>query len=316
MIVFVMLLLSIIFLYIGSQYVVKSAVELSLIHGISKFSIGFFLIAFLTSLPELSVSLLSIAKESVEISIGNIIGSNIANLSLVLGLMILIGGPVLIEEATAKKLIKVLFYTSLIPILIILQGELSIFSGLLLILFFFLGFLRQEKKKFAKKIGATQKQKILTMLVFFGSLVTVLFSADLLVRSAIEISEIFNLSKTFIGATIVAIGTSLPELSIGLFAAIRKELHIAISEIFGSCIINLSLILGSVALFSSVHVGLMFSTLIPFLWITNVAVWYMVETFGKITRHMALMLILIYIAFILQESGIIVFYHSYDFFLE
>jgi cation:H+ antiporter len=263
------LIVGIVLLVKGADYLISGSVALSRKLGLSELFIGLTIVAFGTSAPELAVSIQAALRGS-GIAIGNVIGSNIANVSLILGAVAVIM-PLKISAPTFRYEIPFLILTSLSASMLLMDGGnfLSRFDGIVLLSFFviFLDYLYNMAKKDrkilleledkemieeAEKFSGVDKGLLITLLATFGGLAGVIYGGKLVVDSAVSIAKIFGVSETLIGVTIVAIGTSLPELVAGITAAIKKKTDIAIGNVIGSNIFNVLLILGLSSLFNPI----------------------------------------------------------------
>lgn len=307
MIEVLMLLAGLLVLYKSSRWVVEYSVRISEVLKVGTFTVGFIFVAITTSLPELFVSVFSTLKGEAGLAVGNVIGSNISNLTLVLGLCVFLGGTIYLEKRDVLELVEILFISSLVP-LFFLRGYLGTIHGVVLIALF-LFFL---KKLFGERRipGPPKKGNLWEIFVkFFFSIGILLAASEVVVRNAIDLSYTFNLSPEFIGITAVALGTSLPELSVDLRSVKEKRYNLALGDLFGSCIMNITLVLGLTSLLNQIPLDLRpFYGSIPILLITTMSVWYFLDRNNKITKTEAGALFLIYALFILQELGILVLF--------
>lgn len=307
---------ALIILVISSKYVLQSAVKLSEGLKISEFGIGFALLAICTSLPEVIVSVISSFYGQGALAVGNVFGSNIANITLILGSIVLIGGTIYVKKSFSE-VIQILFITTLIPVLIFQTGILTHIQGILLIALFIYFIYTSSKKKKEKVV--TKKSIIAKMgtrkltphvILFVLSVAILLISAHYLIDSASDMINRFLIPGSVIGATIIALGTSLPELVISLRGLAKKKYDLVIGNLIGSSIINISLVLGIVAVLSGplpLNMSV-FSGIYPFLIISTLVVWYFISTHRSVNKREALALFGIYVLFILQEVGILSFF--------
>ena len=294
-----------------SDRVIRYVTMLAEIFGMSEMAAGFILLSVSTSLPELSVSVIASVMGEGGLSLGNVLGSNIANLTIIIGLAVVLSGvEVLIEESSQKELVQFLFLSSIIPLFVIQRGSLSLVLGLALIILFLYFSVTISKK--APETRALQKvrkmDKAKTILKFLVCIIAVIAISKFTVDSGIRMAEFFNVPPSVIGATIVAFGTSLPELTTTI-QAFRKKLHgMALGNIFGSCITNITLILGSSALLSFSEVNVTATgSLMFFVLLSTLFLWYTINTRKIISRKRAYILIGVYVFFILQELGFSLF---------
>ena len=254
-------ILSLVILWRGGELLVKGAAGIAKFTGMGAFFAGFTVVALGTSMPEFVVSLIAIVMNSSDIAIGNLIGSNIANIGLIFGLTALISPIVISKEAWGELKLPLLF---LVIITFTAYGlsrtGFSLGRGEGMLLFFLLtAFLfvpyvksRQEKNEALPGSRGDGGWKLLFYVVSGSVLLAV--SAHFLVKSAIDIATQLGISELFIGVTAVALGTSLPELAASLAAAWKKEQSIVVGNIIGSNFFNLGY-LGLVAVIRPVDVN-------------------------------------------------------------
>jgi cation:H+ antiporter len=250
-----LLAIGIMILILGSNYFVDGAASIAKNMKIPIIVIGLTIVAFATSAPEILVSLVAALDGESDLAIGNAIGSNTANIGLVLGTMALIR-PVQMSSKVYKKLITLLLLVSLIMILPFIDNAISvnegrlILGGFILVMIWLVRFSlklsnenieQDDFKKNNYKTFATKKA--LTLLII--GLVLLFIGADMIVRNAIKIAHTLEISETLIGITLVAIGTSLPELSVSITSALKKEYGLAVGNIIGSNIFNLLAVIGA-----------------------------------------------------------------------
>ncbi|MDO8340055.1 MAG: sodium:calcium antiporter [Candidatus Burarchaeum sp.] len=303
----VILLISLGALAKASQYVIENAVVLARYFRISEATVGFVLISVSTSLPELSVALISSSAGEGALSVGNVIGSNIADLTLVIGICAFIR-PLLVKKRDMMEIMKILLITSIIPLVLIYTGNLDKFGGLLLIGIFaaYVFYVSRKKIEMEKDVNHIRRpQALRAFLLFSGGIVGVLLTSSFAVNSAVTISAMTGITKTFLGATIIALGTSLPELAVDIQAVRRGRYSLALGDAIGSAMTNLTLVLGVTALFNPVIISMsIFLTIMLFLLATNMALMYFMTTSNKITKKEGVMLIALYVIFVLVTSGV------------
>lgn len=265
-------LLGIVLIIVGANYLTEGASTLARRMGLSPLVVGLTIVAFGTSAPELIVSLMSALKGNADIAMGNVIGSNIFNILAIGGVTALVA-PITITQSTIRREIPLMLLSFLI--LFFLSYD-TIFAGTagttenilsrgegLTLLGFFLIFLTYT---FAIAKDAPDDPHIdhtpirsypLWLLVLFilGGLAALIYGGDLFVSSASSIARTFGMSESFIGLTIVAAGTSLPELATSVAAALKKQPEIAVGNIVGSNIFNIFLILGVSSTITPIRIG-------------------------------------------------------------
>ena len=248
-------------LVIGGEFIVRSSVALSLKFNISKFVIGMTVVSFATSLPELIVSVNAALNNSPSIAINNVIGSNIANIGLVLGLISVLGN-ITVDNNFYKRDWPWMFFLSLALCLFIVSDNLlSGYEGFFLIIFlstFVFGVLKRSNSiesindvnyKFTK----ASNFKIFIWLII--SSVTLYFGSEFLVDGAVNLAKQINISEAVISVTIVAIGTSVPELAASLVAIAKKEEGISVGNLIGSNIFNIGSVLGITAMIKEIPIA-------------------------------------------------------------
>ncbi|MCP5363856.1 MAG: calcium/sodium antiporter [Hyphomicrobiales bacterium] len=268
-----------ILLVVGGDSLVRGAVSLAERLGVSRLLIGLTLVGFGTSTPELVTSLQAAAIGTPGIAVGNVIGSNIANILLILGVAAVIN-PLTTSKGAFIRDGTVLVLASALCVGIVLHGYLGRFWGLafvtLLASYIVFTYLRERRIKDAsaamheaeaEAVPEGPSQVWLALVLAVGGIVITILGARLLVDGAVELAGAAGISETVIGLTIVAIGTSLPELVTSVMAAIRRQPDIAFGNVVGSNIYNILGILGVTALVQPIPIPSE---------IANVDIWVMV----------------------------------------
>lgn len=240
----------------GGEVLVRGAVGIAAKFKLSPLVIGMTIVSFGTSAPELIVSLKAALEGSPEIAIGNVVGSNIANIALVLGLTAIVL-PIPVAVATLKRDWPIMMFISLLFFVFILNGILDnwegfIFVGLLL------GYIIYQLKSSKNKEEETEiiKQHIFASILFITvGVIGLAFGADWLVQGAVTIAKNFGVSEHVISVTIVAFGTSVPELVTSLVAAVKKQMDISVGNLIGSNIFNILAVLGITAIFKEIPIS-------------------------------------------------------------
>ena len=236
----------------GSDYFVDGAAGLAARFGIPQLIIGLTIVAMGTSAPEAAVSITAALEGSADITIGNIVGSNILNILIILGITSLIVAVAVANSTIRYEIPFMLFITVLLMGMGYTGQKISFWEGIVLwiVFLFYLGYLFVMTKK-KQKDQSQEYQKLpiwkLLLAVLVG-LVAVVWGSDITVDAATALAKGFGLSERFIGLTIVALGTSLPELVTSVSAAIKGKADIAIGNIVGSNIFNILFVVGTTAL--------------------------------------------------------------------
>ena len=243
------ILLGLILLFYGGDFLVTGSVRLSRFFKLSTFVIGATVIAFGTSAPELAVAILAALDAAPELAMGNVIGSNIANIGLVLSLTALIA-PIVITPKRLKREYPPLFLATLIILLLAWDLNIHRSEGIIMLVLLALYLWRSfsQKEDFTtgqEEVGLSPHKGIIYqfVLVLVG-LIGLVGGAKLLVSGGVSIARMLGISEWFIGITIVAIGTSLPEIVASIMAARRGQGEMAVGNIFGSNIFNILMVLG------------------------------------------------------------------------
>ncbi len=305
----VLLAIGLVLLVKGADFFVEGSSSIAKRFNISSMVIGLTLVAFGTSAPELAVSVSASLKQANGIVFGNVVGSNIVNILLILGISAFIR-PINIKTKTIFKEMPFAILTIIALMVMVMDGLIngdpsSIVSrsdGWILLLFFAIYLYSMAEITILGKEEPVDEILLLPVSksIFFtvGGLITVIFGANLVVNGATDIALLFGFSETIIGLTIVAIGTSLPELITSVVAAKKGENDIAVGNIVGSCILNILLVMGLSATIYPIDVAmenypdlwiLLFSTLIAVL---------LMHTSKKITRAEGVIMILGYLAYV------------------
>ena len=257
----ILIFLGFFLLVIGGEFIVRSSVALSLKFNISKFVIGMTVVSFATSLPELIVSVNAALNNSPSIAINNVIGSNIANIGLVLGLISVLGN-ITVDNNFYKRDWPWMFFLSIaLWLFIVSDNLLSAYEGFFLIIFlstFIFGVLKRSNSlEFINdvdyKLTKASNFKIFIWLII--SSVTLYFGSEFLVDGAVNLAKQINISEAVISVTIVAIGTSVPELAASLVAIAKKEEGISVGNLIGSNIFNIGSVLGVTAIIKEIPIA-------------------------------------------------------------
>ena len=291
-------------LFFGGDWLVNGGVALARRFRISTLVIGMTIVAFGTSAPELLVSTISAIKGSAGIAMGNVIGSNIANIGLILGLTALIC-PIETNNRTVIRHGTIMIAASLLLLLFAMNSGISRTEGLTLfvcLILFTTISIRQGRTQPQEADVEDQDGKPMTILAAIGlialSCVMLAFGADILVDGATTLASAMGVSDKVIGLTIVALGTSLPELAASVAAAIKKQMDISIGNIIGSNIFNILCVLGVST--SIKPISLEFSYyLSDFIWMLGFSVFILIFTTfrkkkGRLGRTAGILFLLAY----------------------
>ena len=256
-------------LYFGAEWLVKGAASLAAAFRVKPLVIGMTVVAYGTSAPELTVSVAASLEGKGQIALANVIGSNIANLGLILGLTALISPPK-VESGLIRREIPVLILSALLPVGLLYDGTIdrvdafALFAGAIAFTFWMLRAAKGPSTQTAssaaadaEKAGAPGgKGKLWMAVVAVTGLLLLICGGKVFVDGAVGIATHVGMSERVVGLTIVAIGTSLPELAASLVAVLRKQSGIAVGNVVGSNIFNVLLILGSAGLVRPIEASL------------------------------------------------------------
>ena len=315
---FILCLLGFGMLYYGAEWLVKGSSSLARSLGVTPVVIGLTVVAFGTSAPELVVSVISSINNKSMIAVGNVVGSNICNIALVLGLSAVFQ-PITSHPSVVKRDIPIMLGISFYLLLISLNSKIgrfeggTLFTGIILYTLFNYYTARKESKRGlddksilselgideAEHIISRQKEILLIVVGIFG----VVFGAHIVVDSAVKIMKILGVGEKFIGLTIVAFGTSLPELATSVVAAVKKEMDISIGNLVGSNVFNILSVLGAAALVRPIPIpggffqsGLVIDYLV--MMFISFLPWLMMRKTFTVTRRDGLILLFCYAGYL------------------
>lgn len=292
----------------GANFLIKGSSNIAKKFNISEFLIGLTIVSLGTSLPELIITIISSATKNTELVFGNVIGSNVCNILFILGTISILK-PIKFEKITITKNLPLLFLVTLIILFFGITNNLIINKphGMFLLLIFLLYFIFSALQSirnlnFNNSNNNTLKRKndsslINNTIYIIIGIVFLKYGGDFTVNSATDIAYIFNISERVVGFTILALGTSLPELVTSIIAIFKGDSEIAEGNIIGSCIINLCLILGVGAFISDIPLLEIYIEDIILLLFSIFLVW--LYAFGNknniLTRNNGIVLIIIYL---------------------
>jgi len=309
----ILLILGLAFLFFGGEFLVRGSVAIALKMRISTLVVGMTIVSFATSAPELFVSLQAVLDGSSNIAFGNVIGSNIANITLVLGVTAVIF-RVQISQQTLT-----LNYPMMLLSSIVFGAVLYFFNGVpvgvgflfivMLLLFAWLLILTSRKDNLK---AATEEDELLeevshdpifkSIAFLLAGIFLLKFGADFLVDSTKILAKNFGISDRIIAVTVVAIGTSIPELATSIVAALKKEDNLAIGNLIGSNIFNILAVLGVTASIKEINIIDAKIFTFDYMWMIAITliVGLFIYTFSKsqISRKEGIVLLLIYISYL------------------
>lgn len=252
-------------LYFGAEWLVRGAASLALRYGIRRIVVGITVVALGTSMPEFVINFFAALAEEDSLALGNIVGSNICNIALILGTSSLVL-PMAVRPSTLRKEYPIMMGVMVLFYLVALDGLISKVDGMILVLglVLFMIYLVIDGKRHARKVadGDIDPAETPGVLVpvwkkvafLVGGIVFLAVGARMMVYSAVNIAEALGVEPVVVGLTIVAIGTSLPELAASLVSAVKQEADMSIGNVLGSNLLNVLFVVGLVALIRPLQV--------------------------------------------------------------
>jgi cation:H+ antiporter len=251
---FTLLLSGLILLILGGNFLLKSAVSISLKFNIPKILIGMTVVSFATSAPELIISIKSALIGSPDLAISNVVGSNIANIGLVLGLTILLS-PIKTNKDIYKIDWPIMMFASILFLIFLNDGMIKAYEGVILIFLligsiaFLIKYQKQTEEDIDLEVVSDESMSKSILFLILGGFFLYLGS-EWFVSGAIDLANIFGVSERIIGITVVSIGTSIPELVTSLVALFKKEKGVSLGNLIGSNIFNVFAVLGITSIVS------------------------------------------------------------------
>ena len=306
-------LVGFVLLYFGAEWLVKGSSSLARSLGVTPIVIGLTVVAFGTSAPELVVSLISSIQAKSMIAVGNVVGSNICNIALVLGFSALFN-PIQSDPSVVRRDIPIMLAISAYLLLLTLNSTLgriegtSLFAGVILYTIFNYSLAKKETAGTAdieselEEIGFVAARPKQILLIAAG-IAGVVGGAQIVVDNAVKIMTILGVSEKFIGLTIVAFGTSLPELATSVVAAMRGEMDISIGNLVGSNVFNIMSVLGLASMVRPIPIpggffesGLWIDYLVMML--TSFLPWLMMRKDFTVNRRDGIVLLTCYVVYL------------------
>lgn len=306
-----LLLVGFVLLLKGADYFVEGASSIAKILKVPSIIIGLTIVAMGTSLPELAVSVTASLSNNNALAVSNVIGSNLFNLMVVLGLSAFMN-PIIVGKETIKKDYPFsVFCAVLLLALGIIEMELGRVDGIIFLVIFVSFILYQIFSAFKARKANTFEEEVLTevdeikevpfwlsVIFVVGGAVAIKFGGDFVVNSAVAIASALGLSQTLIGLTIVALGTSLPELATSVVAAKKGELDMAVGNVVGSNVFNILMILGVAATLSPIAFLTENIIDIGILLTFSVITWIMCWTRGKLDKREGFIMVALYVGYV------------------
>ncbi len=296
-------------LVISGTLLIRSLPKMASYLKISGFVIGFILIALSTSIPELFIGITSALNRTPILSLGDVLGSNVINLTLVIGLVVIFARGIQVKGKVIKRDLFYTFIITLLPLFLMLDRQLSRLDGIVLLLVFLIyliSLLSQKRNRTKNVSNISRKEFLKSSLIFSLGIILLLISAQVIVHFGSLLALELGLPLILIGIAIVALGTSLPELTFQINAVRAKREEMALGDLLGSVSANSALVLGIVALIYPITITdfSLFLVVAGFLIAALILFTILVRTKEKLTWKEGLILVFLYIIFIIVEFSV------------
>lgn len=260
---FLIFLVGLAILYVGAEWLIKGAASLALRYGIRPLVVGITVVAMGTSMPEFVINFFAALSGEDGLALGNIVGSNICNIALILGFSSVVL-PMAISPGTLKKEYPIMMLVMILFYVVALDGLISRLDGLLLVagLIGFFVFLVMDSRRnagaFSRPTAVRERDSRSVLLrraaLLFGGIIFLAAGARLMVLAAVNIAAGFGIDQVVVGLTVVAIGTSLPELAASIVGAVKNEMDMSLGNVLGSNLLNVLFVVGLVAIMRPLQV--------------------------------------------------------------
>ncbi len=285
-----------VFLYFGAEFLIRSGKRIAVRLGVPTLIVGITFIAFGTSLPELIVSIIANLKNETEIVLGNIVGSNIANLGLVIGVSALLA-PITFHFKKSRIDFYFLIFVTLLLAVMLTTGHLSLVHGILFLVLL-IGYCTHLYRSNTNNLNVGKDPLTpITIVMFALGIGGLWLGSDLFVKSAVNLAGILGVSKVAVGMTVVALGTSIPELATSIIASVHGESEIAVGNVIGSNLFNILAVMGSALLirgidfeFSEIWINVVIMVLF------TIAMVFLIKLKNGISRPWGILFFLGYVA--------------------
>jgi len=308
---FIIFIASFALLVYAGTLLVRSLTRVSEVLGLSEYIVAFVFMSIATSIPELFIGLASAFQDVTTISLGNTVGTNLINLTLIVGVVAIIARGIKIESKISHQNFLLIFFFAFLPILLATDGIISRGDGLLLIIafFFYITRLLHDREYFTKRVEEKEESEVSvasilgtfkSLRMFFVGVILLIISSLALIWSAQGMADYFNIGLLFFGVVFIALGTALPELVFGIKSAMMKHTSMMLGNSLGSIAFNATFIIGLVALLRPIPVefgdGLVYASF--FLFFAFLLFNIFSYSHGRISRKEGIVLILFYSVFI------------------
>ena len=305
--------LSIIGLILSANYLLEHAKQIGVAVGASPFVVGLFIVALGTSFPEAATALVSTYQGLLEVPIAQTIGSNIVNILLALGISSIIAGKLIISKSLIDQELPILTATTIIFIFVIIDGTISFAEGFFLLtgLGAYLAYIfnSQENRNYPANTADVIRNARgvpFSIMMFCLSSTAVVFSSIVVIDSLVLVTKILGVPEALIAVTILALGTSLPEIVISIQAVVKKDIELAIGNVIGSNIFNILFVVGLPAILIAPLTIDLTNNVIQLAALVGATLLFVISGISnRISRWEGIFFVLLYVLFVLQISGII-----------
>ncbi len=297
-----------IILVISAELLAKALLRIAQYYRLSEFVIGFMVIAFATTIPELFIGITSALNQNSALALGNVIGANIIDLTLVIGIVTILRGGIKIETKAVRTDTLYMFFIVMLPLILMLDQKICRLDGCILLIAFLLYVLRliTQEKRFKEKMERVPKKEfILDIMISCISIVFLFFSSGLVVEYASELAMELVVPPILIGLFFISFGTTLPELMFEAKSILTRHRYMALGDLIGNVVAKSTLVLGITAIIYPIEANfILFLTSSFFMLIVA----FLFTTFIDVEKHIlvqeGIALIILYILFIIVEFNI------------
>jgi len=291
-------------LVLCGNVLVTGSVQIARHFKISTLVVGLTIVAYVTSAPEMFISVGAALNGAYDIALGNVIGSNIANIGCILAIVVIIS-PIPIRNKAIGIDFLIMFAVTVLLFIFGINGVISLYEGIIfvviLIVYTVLSVIKAKKKTAAEKIEPATIKPLIALLMIIAAVAGLYFSSDWFVRGARDIALQWGVSERVIAVSIVAVGTSMPEFVSSLVAAFRKEADLSIGNIIGSNFFNITGVLGVSTIAHSVNVSSHTMFITDMIWLSGISITLLLVMIplskGKINRWEGAIMLLIFASY-------------------
>lgn len=304
----VIIIVGIIIMVIAATQLVKVIDFMSRYFHVSEFTTSFILMGIATSIPELAVAISSSIHQNAVLSLGNIIGSNIADLTLIIGLPVLIARGIQVKSRLTQLDTQYMSILALTPLLLLFDYQLSRLDGMFLLTLYGAYDYRliRQRSRFTRFVEQVKKPRLLKqLLLFIITILAIFISSQFVTNAAVLIAQEIDVPILIIGLIVISTGTILPELTHGIRATIMKHEGQIIGDILGSVVGNSTLIIGIAAVINPIKLVNFSEIVVPAMFLIIAIIYFLTSVYSgkRLTVRESLILIFIYLTFIISTLG-------------